>query len=842
MAQPRLIDAITKELKQQITQHLAVHLDQLVDPAVTVDNMLVDDNGKKLYYAIEKAYVRCSITVSRREKQSGRLPVKKLRQGAAANVTDTVQSEAANALARTERGISAVASSKTKLVWQMRDPSSLMLDQLLPKLLYIFDSLVGACWEDPPSAVYIHKLPPSENFAFVLTSILCQIAGDSEKYRDEIVRHLIGSLEAFNKLLPETSMRDKRVCFHCLPCLLGILRAFGRVAPPSSAGNGDSDANSNCRFLTASLFPPPSLFKTESSGGAVGVHQLDDGLADCHGELTLSLPQRPFDAFKPILPRSVSHSIMASQDSLLRPIGSRTFIGDCNKEEIPDLGSYLFDRACSTYSNYLAMLEGSVLASATDFMLAFTETEIDSICQLFRTLTETCSGQPSAADFFDEHVRPHRPHWYPYCTLYRPALLCYLLLIRDIVRAQHTQLSANLTQKLQSLVMSTYKESNEQISSLYGRESERLAHGSCVSPFGLAVECSAACVPALVCLVSRVEDVDSLSNNLICWAKDESRKHALGSSSHLLAVLYGIGRLAQRFNSIAKEALDCLNDFLLLPSRILSRLDAARSRESASGAASGKAGLSAAAAARRDLATQLLHKVRDTAIASLCRVLIVDPTLIDFFLASVSARFFLAVESTRDTKPDVREHHPVAGRVAVELRNCIEDNRGSRTQEAVVQFFQQSLQQVQTQRLPVDLGGTIIDQLGCLIIAGCLSVRHSLSDPSSSQTLLNHVINAYANMGASVTGEESLYDLLGRLLELFVLLDLEARNRLTDLKAVRRKVTECLGSLIPVIAVLVSRLPTTVEPKMRLGKLFKDFWLYCVLLDFVHENAPVDSK
>ncbi|PAA67300.1 hypothetical protein BOX15_Mlig007995g3 [Macrostomum lignano] len=51
MAQPRLIDAITKELKQQITQHLAVHLDQLVDPAVTVDNMLVDDSGKKLYYA-----------------------------------------------------------------------------------------------------------------------------------------------------------------------------------------------------------------------------------------------------------------------------------------------------------------------------------------------------------------------------------------------------------------------------------------------------------------------------------------------------------------------------------------------------------------------------------------------------------------------------------------------------------------------------------------------------------------------------------------------------------------------------------------------------------------------
>uniref|UniRef100_A0A1I8FKY2 Ufd2P_core domain-containing protein n=1 Tax=Macrostomum lignano TaxID=282301 RepID=A0A1I8FKY2_9PLAT len=438
-------------------------------------------------------------------------------------------------------------------------------------------------------------------------------------------------------------------------------------------------------------------FKTESSGGAVGVHQLDDGLADCHGELTLSLPQRPFDAFKPILPRSVSHSIMASQDSLLRPIGSRTFIGDCNKEEIPDLGSYLFDRACSTYSNYLAMLEGSVLASATDFMLAFTETEIDSICQLFRTLTETCSGQPSAADFFDEHAAP--TSLVPLLHPVPAALLCYLLLIRDIVRAQHTQLSANLTQKLQSLVMSTYKESNEQISSLYGRESERLAHGSCVSPFGLAVECSAACVPLWFVWLAEsrrrglsVQQFDLLGQGRVPQA------HALGSSSHLLAVLYGIGRLAQRFNSIAKEALDCLNDFLLFTVQNLEQVDAARSRESASGAVSGKAGLSAAAAARRDLATQLLHKVRDTAIASLCRVLIVDPTLIDFFLGRAISPSFL-------------------------VRPVIESN------------------------------------------------------------LLNHVINAYANMGASVTGEESLYDLLGRLLELFVLLDLEARNRLTDFES-----------------------------------------------------------
>uniref|UniRef100_A0A1I8J0B5 Transposase n=1 Tax=Macrostomum lignano TaxID=282301 RepID=A0A1I8J0B5_9PLAT len=90
MAQPRLIDAITKELKQQITQHLAVHLDQLVDPAVTVDNMLVDDNGKKLYttpigFAFTSNVARTRVTASKdisRTNDSGQPQCTSPRDGA----------------------------------------------------------------------------------------------------------------------------------------------------------------------------------------------------------------------------------------------------------------------------------------------------------------------------------------------------------------------------------------------------------------------------------------------------------------------------------------------------------------------------------------------------------------------------------------------------------------------------------------------------------------------------------------------------------------------------------------------------------------------------------------
>uniref|UniRef100_A0A1I8FKW8 HAUS6_N domain-containing protein n=1 Tax=Macrostomum lignano TaxID=282301 RepID=A0A1I8FKW8_9PLAT len=166
----------------------------------------------------------------------------------------------------------------------------------------------------------------------------------------------------------------------------------------------------------------------------------------------------------------------------------------------------------------------------------------------------------------------------------------------------------------------------------------------------------------------------------------------------------------------------------------------------------------------------------------------------------------------RDTNLNVREHHPCrcrrVARGTPQLHQ--KDNRRQlETQEAVCNLFSRVCNRLQTQRLPCWICGPhlLVDQLGCLIIAGSPTVshqilslfselspvRHSCPNPSSSQTLLNHVINAYAKYGSQ--------------------------------RHCARKLCQPASN-------------HTVEPKMRFGpNCFKDFWLYCVLLDFVHREC-----
>lgn len=115
------------------------------------------------------------------------------------------------------------------------------------------------------------------------------------------------------------------------------------------------------------------------------------------------------------------------------------------------------------------------------------------------------------------------------------------------------------------------------------------------------------------------------------------------------------------------------------------------------------------------------------------------------------------------------------------------------------------------------------------------------------------VINALGNVAAHIQGEDELLNLLTSILELFVQLGLRAKDASERSPKNALKVSACvtilpfacrcvwqfsntagsLGVLIPVIAVLMRRIPLMTDPPERVFRLFQRFWFYCVLYGFV---------
>lgn len=298
--------------------------------------------------------------------------------------------------------------------------------------------------------------------------------------------------------------------------------------------------------------------------------------------------------------------------------------------------------------------------------------------------------------------------------------------------------------------------------------------------------------------------------------------------SSLITCLDQFGDLAESDSAIAHSCLGALRDFLLKPSPILTKLNEA-----------GK-----------------IDILRQVAIKNLSRCLRAslknDKHCVKALVASMSNRLYQAEKFESELSLISVNTMLTLGHIATTLSDV------SQTMESILQFFQQRFCQP-----PSAIDPIIVEQLGKMLLVPhrdhvifeevmkmLTTITLETSSAYSMRTRVDQlnqgyrhvslaVINILTMVAANLSDKPDQEEFLIKILELFVQLGLEGK-RASERASVPMRASSSAGSLgilLPVIANVVRRMPNITDPKPRLHKLFRDFWLYCVVMGFTSDTS-----
>ncbi|CAG7786962.1 unnamed protein product, partial [Allacma fusca] len=672
------------------------------------------------------------------------------------------------------------------------------------------------------------KIPMAEKLAFILTTLLSDVAVLSEPDRKVVIALQLEVLQRLGESITTDLLKSEaHVDIHkremvidvSLPVFLGIARAFGRFVEP----------NVGTPSLFSLIFPKPSPPLLEKA-------------------LREQKQAKRVPNFRSVIPRSLSSTfgVPVSGDTPIQT--SRGPISLLTTEAI-DYSTIFFRKVGSSYSSQKGGKQ----------LVQFSVAQLQIILSIAKGLLDN----PTALNLLDNWASEVRGIQGDSGSQYRKVAeilnLVMVSLLKECLQ-RHQELPAPFTKEVQEFVKGLFLSGQTELMR-YSKKPPEEIEGHDVSKrcgkFRMNVQANANCVELLVWAIGDETGADSLCSRLNEKINDiHANKLALAHMPLLVVCLQGLGGLATKFPTIASSSIQYLKEFLVNPSPILVRLYDKRANK-IKNSETVSDGISSTEPVKKET-TEAFQRLRDVAIENLCQALksglTMDPNCVQAFLASVSNRVFTAEKECSskelDNAPADNDSLLVLTNTIVMLGHVgIALKETPKTTESVLHFLQQRVG-----KMPQDLDVLIIDQLACIVIAKCetnvyeevmkmfymftlessLAAYSQVYDERKYRHTSGAVMNALANIALYLEGSALMNDLLVRLLELFVQLGLEGKRVAEKSPATMKASASAgnLGTLLPVIALLMRRIPPVMDVKPRLQKLFRDFWLYCIIMGF----------
>ncbi|XP_060554504.1 phosphatidylinositol 4-kinase alpha-like isoform X3 [Ruditapes philippinarum] len=750
-------------------------------------------------------------------------------------------------------------------------------EKLIPYFLDVLRGLPKAEWLSVPDGINVYRLPQAECFSFSLNTILSDVALQDSESRDKIISTQLEVMETLCSMCEGKKEISKNMLCSCIvPIMLGLGRALGR-------SSDERESLISQLFAPDKPLPcqPTPQVKDERGKSFTSFRPILPRTLSTHMIGTPDTPSTPSglsDYFDTQRERTPSPNLASPVKTASPPV----------KIENPDLKLIYFNRWGSTFTKIRPW--GFEIIPEQEH-LVFTINHLHKLFDIAKVLLDKALLKRLDDFLEDAHSESENGLMskFVYQTFSEVLILVLVTALRDIME-QEAEMPDSFMDEVEDYVKQMWGGIQHDLEKRPAQGSKEARSRVDVSPYELLVYSGAACIDIMFWSVRLESDAENLCLQLTEKISTNTEKRLLLSHAPILLVgLESIGKLAVKFPNLASSMVSSLRDFLVTPSPILSKLNKyanPSARANITITVTDETRSSQRKSGPIDKLTKTLQNVLDCAIMNICRALKAglktDPQCVQAFLASISNRLYRAEMSDRPNmsaearwsqlklvmkfiRPTVHKMKPedlerestlistntilTLGHVAVSLRDT------PKTVESVLQIFQQRFCSP-----PSPLDVLIVDQLGSMIMAGCTCIYQEVmamftqisiisSSPYTNsekdekvkgyRQVSSAVINAFANIAANITGDDNQQDFLIRILELFVNLGLEAKRVSEKHSGLIQASSSAgnLGVLIPVIAMLMRRMPTIIDAKQRLQKLFRDFWQYCVVFKFAEDTG-----